>query len=162
MGAGFRIDLCGGEVSASPAVSQGAPTFNELGFFVVDDEAGSVNGLLPGDPHYADAVFSQPQRQVLYSRLGTFKTESTTEYAGDQRLGVYILQQTTTRPDDTSFFILPNGELIQWLGSFDETAKAESLIAMDGNSIDGLGFTVFKRRSPTTRRLSLSIQFVCY
>ncbi len=54
----------------------GREGFNEMGIFAADNASGFIDGIAPGEPGYAEAVFNSSQRLVLYSRFDTFRTAS--------------------------------------------------------------------------------------
>jgi len=83
-------------------VSRSARYNNEIGVYAVSDDAGTVNGLKPGDSGYARAV--QQGGSVLF-KSGTGAGQQTSlNFSGGQRLG---------------FFIVQNGSLSAWRGNGD-------------------------------------------
>lgn len=82
-----------------------AAFINELGVFLVDDDAGTVSGLAPGSAGYVNAALSPARRNVIYSALDpgrsgalTSLTDFTRElrYAANSRLRFYIVSNSTT------------------------------------------------------------------
>lgn len=69
---------------------------NEIGMFAVDDLDGRVNGLLPGDPGYAAAVFGQSNRQVVFASGAGAGTTNTLTVSGGQLLEFYLVANGTT------------------------------------------------------------------
>ncbi|MCL4113502.1 UNVERIFIED_CONTAM: hypothetical protein GTU68_033657 [Idotea baltica] len=69
---------------------------NEIGVYLVDDADGSVNGLLPGDDGYTNAVLTQSTTQILFrSGQGTGDTNSVTLTSG-QRVGFYLISHISS------------------------------------------------------------------
>ncbi|TWU37529.1 tRNA nuclease WapA precursor [Novipirellula aureliae] len=89
-------------VSLTPSTHNADFGLHEMGFFAVDDEQGHVDGMLPTDPAYPDAVFRSLDRRVVYSHLNTAKTMETPVYPGGQMVGVYVLQGMNPNGDASS------------------------------------------------------------
>ncbi|MCA9127078.1 MAG: DUF4114 domain-containing protein [Planctomycetales bacterium] len=69
---------------------------NELGVLVVDDIDGTVDGIAPNQPNYAQVALRDESRQVLF-RSGTGQGASTElEFHGGNRLVFYLIQNATT------------------------------------------------------------------
>ncbi len=69
---------------------------NELGVYRVDDLAGTIDGLAPGDAGYALAALSQGRGQVVFaSGLGT-GASTTLELEGGAYYAFYLVQNGTT------------------------------------------------------------------
>jgi RHS repeat-associated protein len=77
----------------------GRVEFNEMGVYVVDDELGSVAGLLPSQAGYADAVFQQSQRRVLFSRQDVLRLTHQVDLPSGQFLRIYVLQSASDNDD---------------------------------------------------------------
>ncbi|MCS6813470.1 MAG: DUF4347 domain-containing protein [Cyanobacteria bacterium] len=100
----FLVGGTGGNLSFT--LNQRSAAFiNELGVFLVDDDAGTVGGLAPGSAGYVNAALSPARRNVIYSvldpaRSGTLTslTDFTRElrYAAGSRLRFYIVSNSTT------------------------------------------------------------------
>jgi hypothetical protein len=73
--------------------------FNEMGVYVVDDDLGRVAGLLPGQNGYADAVFQQSQRRVLFSRQDVLRLSNQLDLPSGQYLRIYVLQSASDNDD---------------------------------------------------------------
>ncbi|MDZ4848231.1 MAG: CARDB domain-containing protein [Pirellulaceae bacterium] len=86
-------------VELSTQMNVGREEFNELGFFVVDDANGSVRGVLPTSPNYAQTVFDFAPRQVAYSKRDLARTAKSMTFQGGQFLSVYVLQGTSDSSD---------------------------------------------------------------
>ncbi|XZE20921.1 putative Ig domain-containing protein [Pirellulaceae bacterium SH449] len=70
--------------------------FNEMGIFVVDDQQGRVNGLLPDHPEYPQAVWRSASRRVLYSRSDVFDLTTQLSLPAASHVRVYVLQSATS------------------------------------------------------------------
>ena len=84
-------------------VSHSSNLVNEIGVFVVDDNAGSINGILPGQPGYLTAALGKAQ--VIFSVLGNTAADNAFDDATTPRqlglpvgshLGFYLVQNDTT------------------------------------------------------------------
>lgn len=94
---------------------------NEIGVFVVEDDAGQVNGIAPGETGYAQAALTSSSRQTLFisgSAIGAWRDLS---FRGGSRLGFYLLQDTTHQ---------------QWLAANPQNALNQGPLAFF--SIDGV------------------------
>ncbi|MBE9126887.1 MULTISPECIES: DUF4114 domain-containing protein [unclassified Coleofasciculus] len=72
---------------------------NEVGFFIVDNNSGSVNGIAPSEEGYLEAAMSQSQ--VIFSALPSdeFPNLSFTRQLSlevGQKIGFYLVQNSTT------------------------------------------------------------------
>lgn len=86
-------------VPLATSLSIGREEFNELGIFVAEDSLGRVDGILPGEPGYAEAVFNSSQRRVLYSRFNTLRMSSDSNLPAASFAHVYVLQSTSDNSD---------------------------------------------------------------
>ena len=69
---------------------------NELGVFLLEDDQGRVNGLLPGEAGYAQAALSSASRQVLFASGEQAGAWAELMFNGGDRLGFYLIQDGTT------------------------------------------------------------------
>lgn len=69
---------------------------NEAGVFRVDDFNGSVGGLLPGDPGYAQAALSAARRQVIFSPSDAPGASRTLTFTGGEFFALYLIANNTT------------------------------------------------------------------
>lgn len=70
---------------------------NELGFFIVDDLQGGVNGLLPTNAGYAQEVLTDVSRQVIFSSgMGAGATAGFS-VPGGARVVFYMIQNASTQ-----------------------------------------------------------------
>lgn len=83
----------------STQLNIGREEFNEMGVFVMDGPSGAVNGVLPSSSLYAQEVFNQGQRRVLYSRFDVLRTTRETVLPAGAYLGAYVLQGSTDNGD---------------------------------------------------------------
>lgn len=86
-------------VPLSTTLNIGREEFNEMGIFVAEDSSGRVNGILPGEPGYAEAVFDSSQRRVLYSRFGALRLASDSILPAGSFAHVYVLQGISDNSD---------------------------------------------------------------
>ncbi|MCC7333737.1 MAG: putative Ig domain-containing protein [Pirellulaceae bacterium] len=86
-------------VTVDTTLNIGREEFNEMGLFVVDGPDGAVNGVLPSSPDYAAAVFQSSQRQVLYSKVSSFRTASSAVFPAGKQVSVYVLQPASANGD---------------------------------------------------------------
>jgi Domain of unknown function (DUF4114) len=63
---------------------------NEMGAFIVDDEQGRINGILPGAAGYLAAAMSKSQA------IGGAATNRPLDFPAGSRLGFYLVQDGTT------------------------------------------------------------------
>ncbi|MFM7470386.1 MAG: Ig-like domain-containing protein, partial [Nodosilinea sp.] len=77
-------------------VSQQANYKNEMGFFLVDNEAGHIGNLRPGDAGYAAAALSPDRSQVIFSQGQSSPTSYEYSVPAGQFLGWYLIQNATT------------------------------------------------------------------
>ncbi len=82
-------------------VSFNASFVNEIGYFVVSDDQGTVNGLRPGQPGYLQAALTQSS--IIFSTLGnppssfnTSNLNSVVSVRGGSRLVFYLVSNSTT------------------------------------------------------------------
>jgi len=69
---------------------------NEIGFFLVDDAQGTVDGVAPGDPNYLQTAINSASRQVIFqSGQGAGVGKDILLPVGS-RLIFYLVQNTTT------------------------------------------------------------------
>ncbi|MEQ8752846.1 MAG: DUF4347 domain-containing protein [Coleofasciculus sp. G1-WW12-02] len=111
---------------------------HELGLFLFDHPNGRIGNLFPGDPGYAAAALSQPNRQVIVAPGETGNGQRTLNVESDRALGWYLIPNGTTEqflqenPDNLlgnsplAFFSLiaanPNGSDTFWRLSPNEFA----------------------------------------
>jgi hypothetical protein len=69
---------------------------NEIGYFVVDDDAGRVGGIAPGEAGYAQAALSSTARRLLFASGQKAGPGVDLTLAGGTRLMFYIIQNNTT------------------------------------------------------------------
>lgn len=74
---------------------------NEVGVYIVDDQSGSVDGIVPGEVGYLEAVFNSAQ--VIFSALsqttelfGQNPTRIIDGFGEDSQLGYYLVVNSTT------------------------------------------------------------------
>jgi Domain of unknown function (DUF4114) len=67
---------------------------NELGVFKVDDAAGSINGLQPGDPNYLAAAFSRATI-IFPSGSDAFTPDVTLAFGGGDIVVFFMIQNST-------------------------------------------------------------------
>lgn len=67
---------------------------NELGFYAVEDNAGTVDGLKPGDPGYVSTALSSAQI-IFPSGSNAYVADFSTELLGGQILVFFIVQNNT-------------------------------------------------------------------
>lgn len=66
---------------------------SEMGVFVVDDAAGTVDGIAPGAAGYTSAVMNNTTRQLLFNtQLGGSTATKELEFAPGTKLGFYLVQ----------------------------------------------------------------------
>lgn len=70
------------------------PYKNELGYYIVSDNAGRVEGLLPSDPGYAAAV--NRTSKSLFSTSSKAGASSKLTVAGGTKLGFYLVQNSNS------------------------------------------------------------------
>ncbi len=100
----FLVGGTGGNLSF--ALNQRDAAFvNEIGVFLVDDDAGTVAGQAPGSAGYVTAALNASRRNVIYSVLDPLRSgslistsDSTRElrYAAGSRLRFYLVSNSTT------------------------------------------------------------------
>ena len=73
---------------------------NEIGIFKVDDAAGTINGIAPGEPGYIEAALSSGQ--VIFSALsqrsqlfGQNPTRIIDSFSSNDNLGFFLVQNST-------------------------------------------------------------------
>ncbi|MEC4985879.1 MAG: Ig-like domain-containing protein, partial [Oscillatoria sp. PMC 1076.18] len=77
-----------------------AANVNEVGFYRIDDEFGTINGIAPGDLRYASAALSNGE--VIFSSLSNQSTdffinpERIIEFSGGDNLGFYLVSDGST------------------------------------------------------------------
>ncbi len=76
----------GGAIQFTPGASSAAFK-NEMGAFVVDDEQGTINGILPGAAGYLAAAMSKSQ---------ALSSNPPLDFPAGSRLGFYLVQDGTT------------------------------------------------------------------
>lgn len=69
---------------------------NTLGLFRVDNVTGHINGLSPGAPGYADAVFAEPERYVVFSGKPSAGAVWEVGLEGGSYWGLFLIQNATT------------------------------------------------------------------
>jgi fibro-slime domain-containing protein/RHS repeat-associated protein len=69
---------------------------NEMGIFLADDTNGSVNGVLPGQSGYRQAVLTSASRQVIFARGTAVGEEQTVTLPAGSRIGMYLVFDATT------------------------------------------------------------------
>ncbi len=77
-------------------MAQDSVISHELGLFLFDHPNGQIGNLFPGDPGYAAAALSQPNRQVIVAPGETGNGQRTLNVEGDRVLGWYLIQNGTT------------------------------------------------------------------
>jgi len=107
---------------------------HELGLFLFDYPDGRIGNLFPGDPGYAAAALSQPNRQVIVAPTETGNGQRTLNLESDRVFGWYLIQNGTTEQ-----FLRENPDNL--LGN--SPLAFFSLIAANPNGIDN-----FWRLSP--------------
>ncbi|MEQ9235057.1 DUF4347 domain-containing protein [Coleofasciculus sp. E2-BRE-01] len=115
-------------------MAQDNPINHELGLFLFDHPNGRIGNLFPGDPGYAAAALSQPNRQVIVAPGETGNGQRTLNVESDRVLGWYLIQNGTTEQ-----FLRENPDNL--LGN--SPLAFFSLIAANPNAIDN-----FWRLSP--------------
>jgi hypothetical protein len=115
-------------------MAQDNPINHELGLFLFDQPNGRIGNLFPGDPGYAAAALSQPNRQVIVAPGETGNGQRTLNVESDRILGWYLIQNGTTEQ-----FLRENPDNL--LGN--SPLAFFSLIAANPNGIDN-----FWRLSP--------------
>jgi cyclophilin family peptidyl-prolyl cis-trans isomerase len=73
-----------------PSTAQG-----EIGFFVVSDNAGTVNGLKPGSQGYLLAALGSSTRQVLFHGGDPLNKQTTAQIPGGSLIAFYIIPGST-------------------------------------------------------------------
>jgi hypothetical protein len=86
------------------------PYKNELGYYIVSDDTGRLEGMLPSDPGYAAAV--NRNSKTLFSTSSKTGATSRLTVAGGTKLGFYLVQNSTstnwkTKNPDNSLGIKP-------------------------------------------------------
>lgn len=69
---------------------------NEIGYYVVDDADGTINGLKPGDDGYAQAALSSTTKHVLIPSGSATGFSGSITAQGGQLLGFYLVQNDTS------------------------------------------------------------------
>lgn len=77
-------------------MAQDSVISHELGLFLFDQPNGQIGNLFPGDPGYAVAALSQPNRQVIVAPGETGNGQRTLNVKSDRVLGWYLIQNGTT------------------------------------------------------------------
>jgi hypothetical protein len=94
--------------------SRDADYLNEVGYYLVDDIKGTINGVSPDDPNYSQEVFKQGNYQVVFepdnyggSREYTLK--------GGQYIGWYLISNSSSKKYlETNPTNDPNGNLVAY------------------------------------------------
>jgi hypothetical protein len=100
---------------------------NEIGIFRVDDDQGTISGVAPGQPDYAQLALTGPKSRVVFTALPEDMGVSTIRNIRDFNLGdrfaFYMIANGTTdevlfddllnRPLTTGSFLDPNRDQIQ-------------------------------------------------
>ncbi len=73
---------------------RGSGGFEELGFVTLDDESGTVGGVLPDEAGYAEAVRNSPHRQPLFSNSNEIGDRNEIQLTSAEWLGLYVFQHT--------------------------------------------------------------------
>jgi hypothetical protein len=68
---------------------------NEVGFYVVQDAAGRVNGLLPGEEGYARAALDSSNASVLFARGQKVGSKTRITLTGGSCYGFFMIQNST-------------------------------------------------------------------
>jgi cyclophilin family peptidyl-prolyl cis-trans isomerase len=75
---------------------QGRSTFdNELGVFITDNASGTVNGINPGAPGYAQAALSSSTRQVIFTGPAAPGQTATINLPAGANYAFYLIQNGT-------------------------------------------------------------------
>ena len=69
---------------------------NELGYYIVEDAQGRVNGLLPSDAGYAQAVLASSNRGILFARGYQTGASVWLDLTAGQYVAFYLVQNDTT------------------------------------------------------------------
>jgi hypothetical protein len=67
----------------------------ELGIFIVDDDEGRVDGILPGSPEYLQAVLASITRQVVFETGDPVGTEVALVVPGGSLIAWYYIPEGT-------------------------------------------------------------------
>jgi hypothetical protein len=67
----------------------------EIGFFVVSDNAGTVNGLKPGSPGYLLAALGSSTRQVIFHEGDPLNKQTTAQIPGGSLIAFYYTPGST-------------------------------------------------------------------
>ncbi len=95
-------------------LSNEAAYINEIGFYLVDDIKGNINGISPGDANYAREVFKQDNYQVTFGE-GNYSGVKEYSLKGNQYIGWYLITDNTSQeflqinPNNN-----PNGEALAY------------------------------------------------
>jgi hypothetical protein len=103
-------------------IGRAGNAINEIGIFKVDDDRGSINGILPGNAGYVQAALERSQ--VVFSNLtGSFfntNTQRQISFNPSDRFQFYSIQNSTT---DQARQNLQNGENLPPIIFADPTAN---------------------------------------
>lgn len=92
----FQVPAGSGEsMTRFTWVSRHASYNNEMGLYVVDDAAGTVDGLNPDDPAYPAAALARSQ--VIFASSQTQGAVSELALAAGSYFGLYLIQNATTQ-----------------------------------------------------------------
>jgi hypothetical protein len=69
---------------------------NEIGYFLVDDDIGRINGIAPGDPNFARTALSSSTCRVLFSSGQRVGSGVDLNFNAGDRIIFYIIQNNTT------------------------------------------------------------------
>ncbi len=80
-----------GSTDAPPATT--AP--GEIGYYVVSDSSGTVNGIAPGSPGYLQAALSSTNSHVLFNQGDALGTQATPQLPGGALIAFYYVPGST-------------------------------------------------------------------
>ena len=69
---------------------------DEIGYFIADSADGSIGGVAPGDPGYAQAALSSATRHVIFAKGQSAGANVTITAQGGQVIVFYMIQNNTT------------------------------------------------------------------
>ncbi len=76
--------------------SRNASFRNELGYFLVDDAIGTIDGVRPGQAGYAQKAFSSTTRQVIFGNRQRVGSVSSITLPSGSNVVFYIIQNSTS------------------------------------------------------------------
>lgn len=118
----FPVPPTDGVVTLEAEWLDGTGGFQEIGFIPLDDANGALDGLLPDDPGFAEAVHGSSQRQVLFSDHDAIGEFQEVQFTSPQWLGLYVFQKALEPALEDHLVVNSTGEGIWEIGWEDSTS----------------------------------------